>query len=268
MAASMSSSSASRGQIVSPITLSVESGIARVTLSQPPLNILTRVMLRELRDALERLSHEASLRVLLLSAEGRHFSAGADVSEHVAPQHLAMIPEFIATVTAFFDFPLPTVVAVQGRCLGGGFELVQAADVIVAGEGATFGQPEIALGVTAPAACALLPRRGPAALAAELLLSGDTVSASRLRDAGLIQHVVPDERIDAEAMTVAGRMARRSGAALRVTKRTLRRCRDLPIAEALREAEHIYLEDLMNTDDATEGLNAFVEKREPVWRNR
>jgi cyclohexa-1,5-dienecarbonyl-CoA hydratase len=139
------------------VKVTVEEGIGRLTLSQPPLNILTRDLLREVRDALARLAAEPALRVLLLGAEGKHFSAGADVGEHLPPAFEEMIPEFMGTIAALRDFPLPAVAAVRGRCLGGGCELVQGADLVVAGESASFGQPEIVLGVIPPAACALLP---------------------------------------------------------------------------------------------------------------
>jgi cyclohexa-1,5-dienecarbonyl-CoA hydratase len=250
------------------IKTGMDDGIATLTLAHPPLNILTRAVLAELRGALAALSADPSLKVVLLNAEGRHFSAGADVGEHVAPHHLAMIPEFIETIAALLAFPQPLIAAVRGRCLGGGFEVAQTADVIVAGEGASFGQPEIVLGVTAPAACVLLPRRGAPGLAAELLFTGDSISAARALGAGVAQHVVADDAVDSEALALARRMARHSAAALRMSKRTVRRCAGLPVARALREAGRVYLDEVMQTEDGTEGLLAFLEKREPRWRNR
>jgi cyclohexa-1,5-dienecarbonyl-CoA hydratase len=250
------------------ITTTLHDGIATLTLAHPPLNILTQAVLAELRRALAGLAAEPELKVVLLSAEGRHFSAGADVGEHLPPNHLVMIPEFIDTIAALASFPLPVVAAVRGRCLGGGFEVVQAADVVVAGEGAVFGQPEVVLGVTAPAACVLLPRRGPAGLAAELIFTGDSITATRALEAGLVNRVVADERVESEALALAQRMARHSAAALRLCKRTLRACSDLSPERGLSEATRIYLDELMHTDDALEGLRAFLDKREPVWRNR
>jgi cyclohexa-1,5-dienecarbonyl-CoA hydratase len=169
---------------------------------------------------------------------------------------------------ALAAFPLPVIAAVRGRCLGGGFELVQACDLIVAGEGASFGQPEIALAVSAPIACVLLPRRTTPGAAAELLFTGDAISAARAFELGLVQAVVPDERVETEALALAKRCARHSAAALRATKRTLRDTAHAPLGEALHLAAGIYVNDLMRSEDPLEGLQAFLSKRPPVWRHR
>jgi cyclohexa-1,5-dienecarbonyl-CoA hydratase len=247
---------------------SIEDGVATLTLESPPLNILTRAVLAELRSALDALAAGADVRVLRLCAAGKHFSAGADVGEHLPPQFAELIPEFVDTIERLAAFPLPVVAAVRGRCLGGGFELAMAADVIVASENATFGQPEILLGVTAPAACALLPRLATPGFAAEILFTGDAVSATRARAAGVVEHVVADTAVDDEALALARRMARHSGAALRMTKRTMIEAAGQPRAVALRQAGVTYVQDVMRTEDALEGLNAFLEKRPAAWRNR
>lgn len=246
---------------------SIDDGLGRVVLDHPPLNILTRRVLGELRDELARLADEPSLRVLLLSAAGQHFSAGADVGEHLPPLYEELIPEFLDTVSAVETFPLPVVAVVRGRCLGGGFELAMAADFIMASESATFGQPEIALGVLPPAACALLPDLCPPAVAAELVLTGDALNAAEAAAAGIVRRVVPDADLESAALGLAGRMIRHSGAALRVGKRMLRTARAADHEAVLAEAGRMYVEDLMSTADAVEGLRAFQEKRGPVWRH-
>ncbi len=243
-------------------------GIGTLTLCHPPLNILTQAMLAEMRDGLTRLAAERDLKVLVIAAEGKHFSAGADVGEHLPPQYRELIPLFIESVKAIAEFPAPVIAAVGGKCLGGGFEVAQAADMIVAGEGASFGQPEIMLGVYPPAACALLPGLCAPGLAAELVLTGDAITSRRALEAGLVARVVPDERVEAEAAELARRMARHSGAALRLTKRALRAGVAALRAEALATAGALYVDDLMRTEDAVEGLRAFLEKRTPAWKNR
>jgi cyclohexa-1,5-dienecarbonyl-CoA hydratase len=157
------------------------------------------------------------------------------------------------------------IAAVRGKCLGGGFELVQAADMIVAGEGAAFGQPEIALGVFPPAAAALLPERLPSGLAARVIYSGDPIPAVECERSGLVTRLAPDEAVDEVAVELARRIARHSGAALRHAKRALRGRGTGLRQTALRQAGQVYLHELMDTHDAVEGLRAFTEKREPVW---
>ena len=246
----------------------LEEGIATLTIANPPLNILTRAVMAGLRESLEKLAREPELRVLLVLAEGRHFSAGADVGEHLPPSHRELIPEVLRTIEAVAGFPLPVIAGVRGRCLGTGFELAQACDLIVAAQGASFGQPEIALAVTAPAACALLPRRTTYGHAAELLFGGDAIDAAHALALGLVQHVVPDADVEECAVALAERIARHSGAALRATKRTLLETADLSRQDALRRAGEVYLDELMSAADPVEGLEAFLAKRTPVWRHR
>jgi cyclohexa-1,5-dienecarbonyl-CoA hydratase len=247
------------------IQASVENGLGRLVLSQPPLNILTRELLTSVREELARLAAEPPLRALLLSAEGKHFSAGADVGEHLPPTYEEMIPEFVDTIAAIDAFPLPVVAAVQGRCLGGGFELAMAADIIVAAEGASFGQPEILLGVLPPAACPLLPDICPPGVAAEVVFTGDPLSAEEALRAGIVARVVPDAELEGASLELAGRITRHSAAALRLAKRMLWGDRQERRAAALTRAGAMYLGELMKTKDALEGLNAFLEKRQPSW---
>lgn len=246
----------------------LEEGIATLSIANPPLNILTRAVMAGLRESLERLSHVAELRVLLVLAEGKHFSAGADVSEHLPPSFRELIPEVVRTIEAVATFPLPVIAAVRGRCLGGGFELAQACDLIVAGQGASFGQPEIALAVTAPVACVLLPRRIGYGHAAELLFGGESIDAGRALAMGVVQRVVPDADLEECAWALAERIARHSAAALRATKRTLLLTAGDTRADALRKAGEVYLDELMTCADPVEGLEAFLAKRTPVWRHR
>lgn len=252
---------------MSGVQVSVAGGIGRITLDNPPVNVLTRGVLAELRGALERLAADETLCVLLLLAEGKHFSAGADVAEHLPPVFEEMIPEFVETVRALDAFPVPVIAAVQGRCLGGGLELVLAADIVVAAEGATFGQPEIGLAVIPPIACAWLPTRTGRGVAADLVFTGDALDARTAERAGLVRRVVPDAELADDAGALAARIARHSAAALRLAKRALRFGQDAP-GEALAAAGALYVNDLMATADAREGLAAFVEKRPPTWVHR
>ncbi len=247
------------------VTRAVTDGVARLVLDHPPLNILTRAELAALRQELAAVAADRGVRVLLLSASGKHFSAGADVAEHLPPTYRDMIPEFLDTVRRLTDFPLPVLAAVQGRCLGGGFELVQAADIVIAAAGASFGQPEIQLGVFPPVAAALLPRRVAPGVAARLVLTGDPLTAAEAERAGLVVQVVPDAELMAAADGMARRIARHSASALRLAKRALRTCAAAPADQQLAAAGALYVGELMAGCDALEGLRAFTEKRAPVW---
>lgn len=250
------------------VNLETDNGIARLTIDAPPLNILTRAVLRDVRDALITIAADSTTRVLLLQSAGKHFSAGASVAEHLPPECDEMIAEFMATVLALYEFALPTVAVVQGRCLGGAFELIQAVDIVVAAESAQFGQPEIHLGVFAPAACALLPERIGPAHAAELLFTGEAMPAQQAQAAGLVARVVADECVREAAETVVQQIARHSAAALRATKKALLASRQDQIRSALTAAARTYLHDLMHTHDALEGLQAFTAKRTPQWSHQ
>ncbi len=250
------------------IHTSIDGGIGRIVLDEPPLNILSQKLLGELRTELGVLEQEKSLRVLVMSAEGKHFSAGADVGEHLPPAFEQMIPEFVETVAAIDSFPLPVIAAVKGRCLGGGFEVAQAADMIVAGEGAMFGQPEILLGVLPPVACAVLPDICSAGRAAEIVFSGEALNAQQALEAGLVLRIVSDKAVEADALELAGKIARHSAAALRVTKSALRAGMTDRRATSLAAAGKIYVDELMQTEDAVEGLQAFMEKRKPEWKHQ
>ncbi|HSG82412.1 MAG TPA: enoyl-CoA hydratase-related protein [Gemmatimonadota bacterium] len=250
------------------VKTSFEDGIGRLVLNNPPVNILTRGVMGELREGLAGLAAEEALRVVVLMAEGKHFSAGADVGEHLPPEYEGMIPEFIDTIKAIYRFSLPVIAAVRGRCLGGGFEVAQAADIVIAGESAAFGQPEILLGVLPPAACAVLPELCAPGLAAELVLAGDPIGAAEAAAAGLVRRVVADEKVEEEALALAGRIARHSAAALRQTKEALRTGSRARVVEAMDRAGAIYVDRLMATEDAVEGLQAFLEKRTAEWKHR
>ncbi|HEX9885218.1 MAG TPA: enoyl-CoA hydratase-related protein, partial [Longimicrobiales bacterium] len=205
--------------------------------------------------------------LLVLGAEGENFSAGASVEEHLPPDYKAMIPEFMETVLQLLHFPIPVVAAVQGRCLGGGFELAMAADIVLAAESAVLGVPEIKLGVLPPAACAHLPFLTSRGEAAVLVFSGTAIDPHSAQRAGLVWRVVADGNLEGEALALAEKIARHSSASLRMTKKALRAATP-GVDDAMKKAADIYTKELMATEDAVEGLRAFIEKRPPTWRDR
>ncbi|MDR7532586.1 MAG: enoyl-CoA hydratase-related protein [Armatimonadota bacterium] len=249
------------------VRLAIDHGIARIVLDRPPLNILTMAVMGELEDAIRRAEAAPTTRAIVLSARGRAFSAGVDVGEHTGETAGQMLAAFHSLCRTLVSTDVPTVAAVGGPALGGGCELVALCDIVVAAEGATFGQPEIRVGVFPPAAAAAFPfLLGKAGLAP--LLLGEPLPAARARELGLVTTVVPPAELDAAVERVAQQLAGTSAAVLRLTKRAalagFRRWFD----DALTQAERIYLADLMATADAHEGLAAFLERRAPAWQHR
>jgi cyclohexa-1,5-dienecarbonyl-CoA hydratase len=246
----------------------VDAGVARITLDRPPVNVLTTSMMRELAAALRRASDDPSVRVVRLDAVGKAFSAGVDVGDHLGDLLPAMMDALADLFVAFEGVPQPVVAVVAGAALGGGLEVVLGCDLVVASEVSTFGQPEIKLGVFAPPATVLLPRRIGLGPATALLLTGEIVSASEAKRLGLVNEVLPAEGFEGGASAWIGKLASLSGAALRHAKRAIRESRDLPVREAHARVHQLYMDDLMATNDAHEGLRAFVEKRPAAWKHR
>jgi cyclohexa-1,5-dienecarbonyl-CoA hydratase len=238
--------------------------LARITLDRPPLNVLDLAMTHELADALDE---AAGASVLLLTGAGRAFCAGVDVADHIGERARPMLAGFHAVIRKMLAFEGPVLAAVNGAALGGGCELLLAADVVIAREDARLGQPEIRLGVFPPVAVALLPGLAGRQRALDLILSGRTLPATEALGLGLVNRVVPADRLQEEAAAYAHGLAALSPAVLRLTKRAVTGAALAAAIAAIDAAEQTYLAELMKLEDANEGLVAFLEKRAPVWRN-
>jgi cyclohexa-1,5-dienecarbonyl-CoA hydratase len=242
----------------------VADGVATITIANPPVNVITIAMLREMADTIRT---SARAKVMLFAAEGAVFSAGVDVGEHRQPHAAEMIASFRAVFDALMDFDGIALAAVNGAALGGGCELACLCDVVVASERAEFGQPESQVGVLPPVASVLWTRAFGYRRAVDLLLTGSRVSARTMHDAGLVSRVVPHERFDAgvaEAVEHYRSMSRV------VASHVKRACRigAGEIGAALKQIEALYLNSLMKSKDADEGLRAFLEKRAPQWKDQ
>ncbi len=245
-----------------------EGRIARITLDRPPLNVVDLDLARELVACLERARSEAGLAVLVLGARGRAFCAGVDVRDHLPDRGAEMIRAFDHACTMLLEIEAPVVAAVHGAALGGGAELALVSDLVWAADVATFGFPEIKLGVFPPVAAAGLAGVVSAPRAAELVLLGRVIAAAEAERIGLVNRVVPAAGLEAAVTALAAELAALSPAALRVAKRALRLGRARPDAAAIAAAERLYLEERLTAEDAVEGLTAFIEKRAPAWRGR
>jgi cyclohexa-1,5-dienecarbonyl-CoA hydratase len=245
-----------------------ESGaLARLTLAAGKGNVLSRGVIAALRQALDAAWAHGELRAVVIDAEGRAFSYGAAVDEHRPEQAREMLHDLHALVLELAASPVPVIAAVRGACLGGGLELVLACTRIVVAPDAQLGQPEIRLGVFAPVGSVLLPRRVGEARAAELLLGGESVGAARAVEIGLADELAEDP-LEAARAFVRARLLPLSASSLRHAHRALRRSTVEVLRAELAELERLYLEELVPTEDAREGIAAFLEKRAPVWRHR
>lgn len=240
--------------------------VATIALAAPKANIVDRAMIAAIEAHLEAVAARDDVAVLVIAADGPHFSFGASVEEHLPDQIGATLTSLHRLLRRMIALPAPTVAAVRGMCLGGGFELVLACDLIVAAEGAQFACPEIKLGVFPPAASALLPARIGSARAAAMTLTGAALTARQAETAGLVARVVADTDFDvAPAAFVAETFASRSAVALRHAAAAIRQDVVRAIDAALPEAERLYLDELMTHPDPVEGIRAFLEKRPPRW---
>jgi cyclohexa-1,5-dienecarbonyl-CoA hydratase len=249
------------------ITLDVTEGVAKVTLNRPPLNILTLAMIHQLAEALDTLAQHTWIKAMVLAANGKAFCAGVDVADHTPERTEPMIREFCALFTHLRTLPMPTIAVVQGAALGGGTELAVACDMVLAATSARFGQPEIKLGVFPPIAAALFPQLIGYQQAARLLFSGETIAASEAEQLGLVTYVATDDELETALERLLMQFRAMSAVALRMTKRALLYGAELGVTHALPRIEDLYLQDLMATADACEGVQAFIEKRQPVWRD-
>jgi cyclohexa-1,5-dienecarbonyl-CoA hydratase len=257
--------------MTSPIELALHPDRTRAafTLFHPKGNIITAEMVAALTQALEPLAHDEHLKLITIEGSGPDFSFGASVPEHAPGQIERVLPEMHALIYALLDIPIPTAAVVRGRCLGGGFELALACDFIFAEASATFGLPEIALGVFPPAASALLPARIGTARATSAILSGTPRPASDWLAAGLVEAVVPDGGVASAVDQWFDRTLRpRSAAALRHATEAARVSLVRHVHAVLPDLERLYLADLMTTRDAAEGIAAFLAKRQPTWTDR
>jgi cyclohexa-1,5-dienecarbonyl-CoA hydratase len=244
--------------------------VGRITFARPPLNVFNIAMMREMLDAVGLCAKERDLVAILFEAapDSRAFSAGVAVEEHVEETIYQMLDTFHGVFRALEQAAKPTVAVVEGAALGGGCELVAACDVVIAGERARFGQPEIKLGVFPPVAAVVLPRIIGEKRARELMLTGELIDAREALALGLVNYVVPREQLGQKAREILGKLRELSAPALEATRRAMDVGRAGTFDEALAKVETMYLNELMKTEDAREGVRAFMEKRKPAWRNR
>ena len=244
-------------------------GIVHVTFHRPPLNIFDFRMLEELLDALDEV-HQDPPRALILSGAHHAFSAGLDVREY--PERMSDLVEALHSVfRRLITFDGPILAGVHGPCVGAGLEIAGVCDFVIASDGATFGQPEIGLGLVPPVATIILPRLiGPLA-ANELILTGRIIDAAEAQRLGLVSRVVPSgdgSALGSALDELAETLVSHSGPVTRCAKRAMYARFRTRFMEELAELEAMVRDELTGLEDTREGLNAFLEKREPKWKHR
>ncbi len=239
-----------------------------LTLDRSPLNVLHIPMLRELDAALAAVAEDEEVKLLVLTGAGKAFCAGVDVADHTAENVHEMLDLFHSAIRRILALECPVVAAVNGAALGGGCELVLACDLVVARDGAKLGQPEIRLGSLPPVAAVLLPRLVGRQRALDLVLTGRTIGAEEAREMGLVTRVLPADDFEQGVQSYVATLASLSRPVLRLAKQAVLEGLVLPFEQALQRSEEIYLDQLLDLDDAHEGLAAFMEKREPTWKDQ
>lgn len=242
--------------------------VCEITLDAPPANILDAGMMAEIEAQLDRERDQSARKLIIFQGRGRHFCFGASVEEHQRDQVGKMLPAFHRLIGKILDNPVPTLAKVSGQCLGGGFELALACSFMVADGQAKFAVPEIKLGVFPPVAALLLPCLAGAALASRMVVTGEAISGEALHKAGLIGTIASGEDLDATVTAfIEQQIVPKSASSLRFAQRASRWALVRHYREHIGDLERLYLEELMASADANEGIAAFIEKRTPEWRH-
>jgi cyclohexa-1,5-dienecarbonyl-CoA hydratase len=240
--------------------------VARIAMHHAPLNVIDISLMEELAQTLAEIESRADVSTLVLSGEGKAFSVGVDVAAHTPDRVEEMLAKFHAVIRALVATKKVTIAAVHGHCLGGGAELAMVCDVVFTTESAQWGFPEIKLGCYPPVACTALAALVGQKRAAELILAGRSISGKEAAEIGLANHAVPEGKLAAAVEECLADLRKLSPATLALTKKAIYAWDSMHFDKGLARAEKIYLEDLMTTADAQEGIRAFIEKREPRWR--
>ncbi len=250
------------------LTVDVHAPVARIVLRNPALNIIDVPMMEELAQALGEIEARSDVSVVVLSGEGRAFSAGVDVAAHTPDRVERMLLKFHAVIRALVSSRKVTVAAVRGHCLGGGAELALVCDMAYTAASAQWGFPEIKLACYPPVACTALAALVGQKRAAELILTGRIISGVEAAEIGLANRAVADEELVAMVDNTVQELLRLSPVALAVTKKAVYAWDAMHFDKGLARAEKIYLEELIKTADAQEGILAFMEKRAPKWMGK
>jgi len=252
----------------SRIVTKVQPSVARISLRNPPLNVIDFAVMDELVQVISDIEARPDISAILISGNGGSFSAGVNVAAHTLDKVEAMLSKFHAVIRALVGTTKVTIAAVNGHCLGGGAELAMICDLVYTTDEAQWGFPEIKLGCYPPVAVTALAALVGQKHAADLILTGRTISGSEAASIGLANRAVPKDQLDGVVEDVLKQVSKLSPATLATTKKAIYAWDCMHFDKGLARAEKIYLDELMKTEDAREGINAFLEKREPQWKRK
>jgi enoyl-CoA hydratase/carnithine racemase len=249
------------------IELKVGDKVADLTLNRPPANLLHIPMMEEINDAMLSLRRYGSLQVLVVRGGKDDFSLGLDLEEHVPGRVRRLLQVFMRMFETIRMMNLISVAAVEGRAHGAGFELALGCNLIVAADSADFALPQLRDGLIPPLATAVLPRIAPRRKAMEWILTGNTIPVKRLEHDGVINRVVPASSFEQDLRSFVGQLTDKSGPVLQLAKRAQFEAYYSAFPDALASIQTLYIQELMNLQDAKEGPKAARENREPVWQH-
>jgi cyclohexa-1,5-dienecarbonyl-CoA hydratase len=250
------------------LTMKTVGPLARITFTHPPLNIFDFQQMDEMTQALESLRQRAEISAVVISGSERAFSAGVDVAVHTPEQVRTMFQKFHGLILALAKFPRITIAEVRGSCLGGGAELAIVCDMCFTTRDAKWGFPEITLGCYPPVACTALAALVGQKRAADLIFTGRMFSGSEAAAWGLANEAVTEPELQSRIQRTLDHLFQLSPAALAHAKKAFYAWDSIHLDKGLARAEKIYIEELMQTEDAKEGIQAWMEKRNPEWRGR
>lgn len=250
------------------IQLSIAAPIARLSIFHGKQNIIDFETMNDLVNALDDLERRAEISIVVLSGAGEHFSAGVDIPSHTPDKVEEMLEKFHTAIRRLVKTTKVTMAVVRGYCLGGGAELAMVSDIVITTDGAHWGFPEIQLGCYPPVAAAALAVVVGQKLAAELVLTGRSFDGREAERIGLANRAVPADKLKETVSEYEARLTALSPAALAHAKRALYSWDAVHFEKGLARAEEIYLKQLNETEDAQEGIRAWIEKRKPVWKGK
>jgi cyclohexa-1,5-dienecarbonyl-CoA hydratase len=252
----------------SRITLDLQPPIARIALNNPPLNVIDIPMMEDLAAALTEIDSRSDIAILVVSGSGKAFSAGVDVAAHTPDKVHEMLSKFHGLIRDLINTRKVSIASVHGNCLGGGAELAAVCDLVYTSESATWGFPEIKLGCYPPVAATVLATIVGQKRAADLILTGRSITGREAADMGLANRAVPEGELDAALQKTLDQLTKPSPASLSLAKKAIYVWHSIHFDKGLARAESIYLDELIKTHDAQEGINAFLEKRPPEWKGK